>query len=94
MALYNQTRHTKLYGISNLHTWTMQKIENNDKHFDMDYDVSNVIRDYHRLFDVEYDMSHVIENSHRHESRLWILFFHLLFVMFHIKIKKWKKIKI
>jgi hypothetical protein len=60
MTLYKQTRQTKLYGISNLHTWTMYIIENNHKHFDMDYDMSNVVRDYHRLFEMEYDMSHVI----------------------------------
>jgi hypothetical protein len=56
--------------------------------------MSNVIRNYHRLFDVEYDMSHVIKNSHRHESRLWILSFHLSFVMLHIQIKKGKETKI
>lgn len=60
----------------------------------MDYDMSNVIRNYHRLFDVEYDMSHVIKNSHRHENRLWILSFHLSFVMLHIQIKKGKETKI
>jgi hypothetical protein len=53
-----------------------------------------VIRDYHILFDVEYDMSHVVKNNHRHESRLWILSFHLLFVMFHIQTKKGKETKI
>jgi hypothetical protein len=51
-----------------------------------------VIRDYHRLFDMEYDMSNVIKNSHKHESRLWIFSFHLLFVMFQLQTKKGKKI--
>jgi hypothetical protein len=31
----------------------------------MDYDMSNVIKDYHRHFDMECDMSHVIKTSHR-----------------------------